>query len=330
MDRQQDLEEAVRHLELSVRQSPRNPRYAALLGEACLIQRDADAALAPLQAAFVGESHPRTAWLLATALFQLGNHAEAEKYATVALEENQGFARAHLVRGEARRLLERFDGALEDFREACELAPDNDAHRMRLANLLVERAFQGEADARRALLQEARSVLARAEPEGESESWRYLLGCTLLELDEPRAALEHLERTGFPTAPEVALRRGLAHLKLAEVDLAAAAFQQARVDPELMSAADRFLEAMTRDDGSQAVTAVSRAPRPVPLDTDVVRIDPELDTTGHLVLPNVAGADRDEASADGADVDADTARMDARALMGEEDAGDRGDAEVPS
>jgi tetratricopeptide (TPR) repeat protein len=134
---QQLLDEAVSHLEQAVRQAPGNPRYAALLGEACWLKGDSDAALAPLQSSFSQDPQPRTAWLLARVLQHLGRLPEAESFATAALDDAAGFHRAWSTRATIRRDRCDVKGALADAIQACLVAPGHDGCRRLLEEIFA-------------------------------------------------------------------------------------------------------------------------------------------------------------------------------------------------
>lgn len=246
------LDDAIKHLEQAVLLSPGNARYGALLGEAWLLKGDPEAALAPLQSSIHQEIHPRVASLLALALLKLDRPADAERFATAALEETSAFHRAYFIRAEARVGQGDSDGAVDDLRQAVALAPESEPYRLRLAGLLVERRFLGAGD--RAELIEARALLDGVEDPREGAAWRYLRGCVLIELDDPEAALVALADLSWPTATEVALRRGYAHLALNQRDEALTSFEEARADPELTEVADRLIERLEAGPDHEAPT----------------------------------------------------------------------------
>ncbi|MAG57889.1 MAG: hypothetical protein CMJ83_16515 [Planctomycetes bacterium] len=242
MDPLQDLEEAIRHLEQSVRLSPGNPRYSALLGEAWLLRGDPDAAIAPLQNSLQRETHPRIACLMALALLRLDRHQDAEQFATAAITETAAFHRAYFIRAESRIGIGNRMEAVSDLREAVALAPPSETYRLRLAGHLLDLAFESSGDHARAGLEEAREVLEARTPLNQVDAWHYLLGCVLVELGEARQALRRLDDLTWPTTSEVALRRAQAHALLGETEDARTCLGQARVDPDLMEEADRMLD----------------------------------------------------------------------------------------
>ncbi len=279
-----DLGLAIKHLEQAVRLSPANPRYSGLLGEAWLMNADAEAALAPLQASLQAEFHPRVAVLMALALLHLERYEDAQTIATRAVEEASAFHRAYLLRADARIGLGDTPGAVEDLRSALAVSPDNDHYRLRLASLLVGSVSEvGE-------LAEARTLLEGMNYPDPTGARNYLLGCIMIEQGEPSAALDTLDGISWPTAAEVELRRGFAHLALGQGDAARSSFQFAQGDEALAEQAMSALRMVDEGD-DQTLSGTEALPCPT------ARVQPTLMMSSTQVL-----AEADETGEDPLDL----------------------------
>ena len=187
------LERSLEHLGQAVRLGPGNPRYAAALGEALLLQGDPDAALGPLQASYQGDALPRTAYLLGLCLHAAGRDQEAAGCASAALEESSAFDRALRLRAACRQRVEDLSGALEDLRELVRGSPEEPRYGRALTRGLLRVAFLEQGQIRRTLLREARELLENQALWQEREGPRgYLLGVVCMGLGDPAAAEQAL------------------------------------------------------------------------------------------------------------------------------------------
>lgn len=207
------LESAAHHLERAVQLSPRESRFAIELGKVRLALGDAATSIPLLTRGLTLDAPPQLAQLLAVAHLDNGEPGEAARYATMALEDNDGFRRARALLAECAYQTGRLDAAIEEMRAILQ-SRTHDRWRVRLGAWLLEKGLLTEGDDRRSILSEARDLLLQGMPQYGEPEWRYVVGCVLLELGEPRRASVHLARTSFPGPGATTLRLALAELQL--------------------------------------------------------------------------------------------------------------------
>lgn len=284
-ERRELIAEAVRHLHRANELAPQTPRYAALLGRALLLEGRAAEALPHLEAGFAEEQPPVYAWLIAVAHHLRGDYEKSRQWSSVALEESPRYPRALALRADCCERLGDADEALADWRCASDLEPDKDVYRLRTSALLARRAWSTTDDQiRRDCLEEARRRLLDGLPKAHEPRWRYLVGCVLLELGEPRRALVHLDRTDAPNRAELAFRKGVCNLMLGHKSDGVPQLEVAANDEATCESAADILERSRS--GRPPVPGVERLPEPV-LDAG-----PELDVAG-LLWADDSAADRD-------------------------------------
>lgn len=225
------LARAVRHLERATELYPDDAECWSWLGRARLLQADCAHAIQDLNKSFVLHFHPRTAFLLALAHYEIGDIEIAEDFATQALDESSAFARAAAIRAGCRQARGAKKEAIEDLRRACGLTPKVEILGLWLGAWLLESARESSADGKAAALDEAIRWLRTYRFQKFVPGVRYLLTCALLERGFADDALRECSGTDFPSPAENALRRGLSHLMRGDFDRAALAFDDTHADP---------------------------------------------------------------------------------------------------
>jgi tetratricopeptide (TPR) repeat protein len=129
------LDEARSHLEIAVELSPKNARYQAALGEACLAAGDAEAASRHLRAAATLTTDPRTRWLAAFADVRLGRGADAWRELGELIDSVGSFPRAHYVRALAAHAAGMSASCREELQTAATLDPEMPLYGEELARL---------------------------------------------------------------------------------------------------------------------------------------------------------------------------------------------------
>ncbi|MEZ6197239.1 MAG: tetratricopeptide repeat protein [Planctomycetota bacterium] len=237
----QTVAEAVSLLQRACAAEPGKLRYRLSYGEALLAARRNAEALEELRAVYDREPVARTAYLMAVALFRLGRYAEAHELMEGAREQGTvGFAKLHILRGRIYHAEGRLADAVNEFGEAMILNPHSSSARWHRARALV--ALAGDRDDAGALYRRAYQLLRDHRPVGaQADEYHYLLGRIHLALLYPAQALQHLERSRFPSDPEKHLLVGVAMLLTGRSGPARASLCVAASDPAMRKRVAAFL-----------------------------------------------------------------------------------------
>ena len=208
------LPRALHHLRSACELDEQSARYAFHFGKALLLSGDPEAAVPYLEKGHDIEGTPAAAYLRAAAYFFSGNLESALQWSDAALESPGLFARAHALRAEVRRSVGDFNDALEDWRSALSISVDNDYIRLKGASRILEWALIGPQSDRIPYLELAKNALIAGMPKDYKTEHRYILGCTFLELGDPRRALIHFSKIAEDATADVQLRIGVSEMML--------------------------------------------------------------------------------------------------------------------
>ena len=132
----------------------------------------------------VGSSVPVELLDQASASFNAGQYTEATETYSMILSDWQDVASAHLGRGRARLALGDDEGGLADLTRAVELEPDAPTSAEELADVLYVRGRYRDA---------AEYYLQAVDSGSQDSGTRYRLASSLVQLNRPDDALEHLK-----------------------------------------------------------------------------------------------------------------------------------------
>lgn len=122
--RQREYEEAVQNFRDAVELAPDNAKCLLILGTACRLAGSLDDAVATLNASIQQKATYNAHLQRGLACAMLEKYTEAKKDLTVAITLQPNSARAHYNRGIVSRRLHDFQDAQDDFEKAIELRPD--------------------------------------------------------------------------------------------------------------------------------------------------------------------------------------------------------------